>query len=731
LHIVNNSNAGSNTTVTPLDLTVSTTYDTVRIDGPSSSLNGQNVVMTGAQSSVIKNLYLGYESYITGASPLDLTVTNDCFIYGYLWLAGAGSAAGTGTSPGASDALANAAGGGGGYGGYGGTGSTTYAGGTTNYGSILSPASAGSGGGNGNGVVGGAGGGILSLNVTTTLTINGTISANGSNGVNGLNSNGGGGSGGSILLNVGTLTGNSAGIITANGGNGGTGGGFDGGGGGGGRIAYYYTNNSFPGNITAFGGTGYNTGAAGTIYNKQNIANGVLHIVNNSNAGSNTTVTPLDLTVSTTYDTVRIDGPSSSLNGQNVVMTGAQSSVIKNLYLGYESYITGASPLDLTVTNDCFIYGYLWLAGAGSAAASGASPGISDAAIGAAGGGGGYGGIGGAGTGGYAGGGTSGLSNQPIIPGSGGGNGNASSGGAGGGALQLKVTTTLTINGTINANGTNGGPAASSGGGGGSGGSILLCANTIAGTSGQVTANGGNGWNTGGGIIGGGGGGGRIAKFRNTETYTGTYSVAGGTGNVAGGAGTLYSDIDANCTFSALPITLIDFYCTTSSNLIKLDWSTASEINNDHFTIERSVDGLTFNTLTTIKGAGNSISTKYYKYLDENPVNGANYYRLSQTDYDGHIEYFNITECSEGNNDYNVYPNPTNGKLFLTLPNSSNLVSVEIEIYDIVGRLLWTQNAQSNQLINIDISQLPSAPYIIRVISEGNQLFTGKIILLH
>src|SRR6185437_13532998 len=100
----------------------------------------------------------------------------------------------------------------------------------------------------------------------------------------------------------------------------------------------------------------------------------------------------------------------------------------------------------------------------------------------------------------------------------------------------------------------------------------------------------------------------------------------------------------ALCTV-VLPIDLLNFSCQPSTKGLELTWSTASETNNKIFTIERSKDGVTFQPIATVPGAGNSTTTHNYTYTDESPFNGINYYRLSQTDFDGQTTTYNITSC--------------------------------------------------------------------------------------
>lgn len=161
-----------------------------------------------------------------------------------------GSNNGNGAGPGGGTGSASLSGGGGGYGGNGATGNAGAAGGLA-YGNKLQPIDLGSGGGaNGSGGFGGAGGGAIIIKATGTVTVSGTICANGT-GANGGSS--GGGSGGGIMVTAGTITG--AGSITANGGAGNNNG--WGGGGGGGRIMLNY------GSVYSFTGTTQVNAASG------------------------------------------------------------------------------------------------------------------------------------------------------------------------------------------------------------------------------------------------------------------------------------------------------------------------------------------------------------------------------------------------------------------------------------------------------------------------------------
>ncbi len=89
-----------------------------------------------------------------------------------------------------------------------------------------------------------------------------------------------------------------------------------------------------------------------------------------------------------------------------------------------------------------------------------------------------------------------------------------------------------------------------------------------------------------------------------------------------------------------LPIQLVSFTGEVTNDGVDLNWQTSSEVNNEKFTLFRSINGKDFSPIATLNGAGNSSKINYYHYLDKSPANGINYYQLSQTDFDGKTESF-------------------------------------------------------------------------------------------
>jgi hypothetical protein len=129
-----------------------------------------------------------------------------------------------------------------------------------------------------------------------------------------------------------------------------------------------------------------------------------------------------------------------------------------------------------------------------------------------------------------------------------------------------------------------------------------------------------------------------------------------------------------------LPITLLDFTGSCDHNgIVSLRWRTATESNNDYFSIERGIEtaaGIEWAEIAQIKGAGNSNTPLSYAYVDNQAYTGVNYYRLKQTDYNGKSETFSpiaVACTTETGSNITVYPNPTTGQLTI---NNEQLVAM-------------------------------------------------------
>lgn len=126
----------------------------------------------------------------------------------------------------------------------------------------------------------------------------------------------------------------------------------------------------------------------------------------------------------------------------------------------------------------------------------------------------------------------------------------------------------------------------------------------------------------------------------------------------AGGSGDGFSV--TTITNSPLPISLVSFDASVADGIVYLKWETSSEFENDYFIVERSKDGTTFEPLAKIDGAGTSTQSLKYQAMDTNPYHGTSYYRLSQTDYDGSVNYHRvlIVKIETFAEVTRLYPNP-------------------------------------------------------------------------
>jgi hypothetical protein len=184
---------------------------------------------------------------------------------------------------------------------------------------------------------------------------------------------------------------------------------------------------------------------------------------------------------------------------------------------------------------------------------------------------------------------------------------------------------------------------------------------------------------------------------------------------------------------TALPVEFTYFDAKSLSDKIELTWGTATETNNDFFEVQRSADGMNWEALEKVNGAGTTLDEQNYLTYDYNPIVGESYYRLRQVDFDGTQDYSVIRKVSASENEgsslviNSIYPNPFISSLNADISGLS-LNEYRIELLNTSGviikekTLLGGESAQLNNLYDVK-----AGVYFLRVV-QGEQMSSKQVI---
>lgn len=173
------------------------------------------------------------------------------------------------------------------------------------------------------------------------------------------------------------------------------------------------------------------------------------------------------------------------------------------------------------------------------------------------------------------------------------------------------------------------------------------------------------------------------------------------------------------CNSGALPIVLLSFHAQTDGDNIILNWSTASEKNFDKFIVEHSANGITFDSLGYVVGAGESKQVLNYTFNHSNPILGNNYYRLKSVDFDLTYEYSPLVISTfNGNRNVVVYSNPSNRNVIIITTNFSPQKGDRVLIYDNVGLKLSDSEVVKNNSF-FEVGNLKQGTYLLKYVSPN------------
>ncbi len=188
---------------------------------------------------------------------------------------------------------------------------------------------------------------------------------------------------------------------------------------------------------------------------------------------------------------------------------------------------------------------------------------------------------------------------------------------------------------------------------------------------------------------------------------------------------TSFSQFEIGSSTSPLPITLLSFEGKRQENenkeIVKLDWKTATEINNKGFEVEISENGQTFAKVGFLEGKGNSNAVVSYQ-LSVNNANSA-YYRLKQVDLNNDFVYSNVIFVSGFENEIKIYPNPANDYVIIENILNTENQSTKITAFDAQGKTVFDIFTKENAL-KVDVSNWERGLYLVKI---GKQ--TKKIIV--
>lgn len=184
-------------------------------------------------------------------------------------------------------------------------------------------------------------------------------------------------------------------------------------------------------------------------------------------------------------------------------------------------------------------------------------------------------------------------------------------------------------------------------------------------------------------------------------------------------------DAQINVANTPLPVQFSGFSASLRDCQVELNWGTASETNNDRFELERSADGKTFAMIGIVKSGGRNAEAQSYRFIDEHPARGHNFYRIRQVDSDGRSSVSGTEQvkydCNV--NAIEVYPNPVTDNIIYVKGLTNRSV---IEVYSMSGQLLRQKETQ-NALEGLSLTGLADGSYQIRIVSNKQQIHSATI----
>ena len=220
-----------------------------------------------------------------------------------------------------------------------------------------------------------------------------------------------------------------------------------------------------------------------------------------------------------------------------------------------------------------------------------------------------------------------------------------------------------------------------------------------------------------------------ITVVNRTLLRGGAYSISVTTVDEYGGVTT--QTVPFTIGFGPLPVTLTAFKAQAQQQHALLTWTTAQEKNNDHFDVERSLDGVSFGKVGEVAGHGNSTAALDYRFVDADAarLGRSLYYRLRQVDFDGtvttsEVRAVNFTQPAAVV--LSVFPNPATDLLRVSLTGATG--PVQATLLNATGQQLRSLRFEAVQTATLDVQSLPAGTYLLRLRAADGQVYTQRVV---
>ncbi|MCC7534052.1 MAG: T9SS type A sorting domain-containing protein [Bacteroidia bacterium] len=185
-----------------------------------------------------------------------------------------------------------------------------------------------------------------------------------------------------------------------------------------------------------------------------------------------------------------------------------------------------------------------------------------------------------------------------------------------------------------------------------------------------------------------------------------------------------YSKDTVYITVGVVPLVIKNYELKIKNEGVVNKWITLNEINVSHFNVQRSSNGIEFNTIQQTAAKNNAYNE--YSITDVQPLNGTSYYRIETVDKDGKITYSKTekVQIKIDKEQLTIYPNPAKGIININYPNIR-----EVSILDMAGRKLVAKSFNNSNLVQLNVASLSKGIYILQAINNKGDVQTQKLII--